>query len=175
MSKAWSATTLFSRAFSFSSCFRRLAAKSPQEDMYRLDLESLRLSRLTDDVHNDRVASWSPDAERIYFFSTRSGRYQVWSMHPDGSELTQVTDLSGASVNNPMVSPDGRRLAVGSSSGNVSLIDLTAREFPIGEAEELPPINDELRFVGWWWSPDGRRLVGRAAGAGERGRRGTWI
>jgi Tol biopolymer transport system component len=104
----------------------------------------------------------------------RSGNYQAWSMNPDGSELTQGTDLTKQSVNNPNISPDGRYLAVGSSV-HVSLIDLTAGELPITRAEELPPINDELRFVGWSWSPDGRRLVGNSAGAGERGGRGVWI
>ena len=151
-----------------------LTGSSPQEDMYLLDLESSRLSRLTDDIHKDRVSCWSADSERIYFYSTRSGNYQAWSMKPDGSALTQVTDLTGQSVNNPRISPDGRRLAVGSSA-NVSLIDLTAGELPITRAEPLPPINDELRFVGWRWSPDGRRLVGNAAGEGERGGRGMWI
>jgi Tol biopolymer transport system component len=151
-----------------------LTGKSPQEDLYLLDLESSRLSRLTDDVHKDRVGSWSADSERIYFFSTRSGNYQAWSMNPDGSALTQVTALTGQSVNNPNLSPDGRLLAVGSAV-HVSLIDLTAGELPITEAEALPPINDELRFVGWAWSPDGRRLVGNSAGEGERGGRGVWI
>jgi Tol biopolymer transport system component len=146
---------------------------TPQEDLYVLDLQSGRLRRLTDDVHKDRVSSWSPDSGKIYFYSTRSGRYQIWSLNPDGSELTQVTDVSGRSVNNPMVSPDGSRLSISSGDGS-ALIELAGVELPITAVEWLPPIDDELRFLGGNWSPDGRRLVGTAAREGERGGRGTW-
>ena len=96
---------------------------TPQEDLYVMDLQSGRLRRLTDDVYKDRVSSWSPDSGKIYFYSTRSGRYQIWSLNPDGSELTQVTDVSGESVNNPPVSPDGSHLSVRSSGGS-ALIEL---------------------------------------------------
>jgi Tol biopolymer transport system component len=147
--------------------------RTPQEDLYVLDLQSGRLRRLTDDVHKDRVSSWSPDSGKIYFYSTRSGRYQIWSLNPDGSELTQVTDVSGRSVNNPMVSPDGSRLSVSSGDGS-ALIELAGVELPITAVEWLPPIDDELRFLGGNWSPDGRRLVGTAAREGERDGRGMW-
>ena len=129
---------------------------------------------MTDDVHKDRVSSWSPDSGRIYFYSTRSGRYQVWSLNPDGSELTQVTDVTGESVNNPRISPDGRRLSVRSSGGS-SLIELTGVELPVTALEKLPLISDELRFLGGFWSPDGRWLVGDSGRVGERGGRGSWI
>jgi Tol biopolymer transport system component len=44
---------------------------------------------------NDWVTSWSRDGEWLYFASDRSGQWQLWKMHPDGSALTQVTQSGG--------------------------------------------------------------------------------
>ncbi len=146
---------------------------TPQEDLYLLEIETRRLRRLTSDRHKDRAPDWSSDSDKIYFFSDRSGRYQVWSIRPDGSGLEQLTDMAGGSINQPRVSPDGNRLLVHLDT-QTAILDLTA-PIPIIEFEPLPLIDDQLRFVSPEWSPDGRRLVGTAAGPGERGGRGVWV
>ena len=74
------------------------SGSSPQEDIYLLDIESKRLRRLTSDAFKDRGPSWAPDSETLYFFSDRSGRYQIWSLRTDGSGLQQVTDVGGGSI-----------------------------------------------------------------------------
>jgi Tol biopolymer transport system component/serine/threonine protein kinase len=144
---------------------------TPQEDLYVLEIETKRLRRLTADVHKDRGPSWTPDSDKMYFFSDRSGRYQIWAIRPDGSGLEQITDVDTGSINTPVVSPDGRRGFVTYRSA-ACLMDLTAST-PIGP-EPLPPINDELHLLPTGWSPDSRRIVGVGAGAGERGGRGVW-
>jgi Tol biopolymer transport system component/DNA-binding winged helix-turn-helix (wHTH) protein len=48
-----------------------------------------------DDAANDWVAGWSRDGRWLYFASDRSGQWQLWKMHPDGSTLTQVTESGG--------------------------------------------------------------------------------
>ncbi len=56
---------------------------------------------------------WLPDSQRIAFISNRSGTAQIWTMHPDGTEPKQITDLSGE-AGGVLVSPDGKKLVFSS-------------------------------------------------------------
>ena len=47
----------------------------------------------------------------IGFYSNRSGRYEVWTVHPDGSDLEQLTKSEVGSQWYPEWSPDGRLIA----------------------------------------------------------------
>ncbi len=76
-------------------------------------------------------------------------------------------------TNTPRLSPDGTKATVVRLQGS-AILDLQA-EYPIEEAELLPPINDELHILHTEWSPDGRRVAGAGARKGERGGRGIWI
>ena len=71
---------------------------------------------LTDDSHKDRLPTWSPDGSRIGFFSDRSGRYEIWTILPDGRELRQLTRTGPNSGREgaliwPQWSPDGSRMS----------------------------------------------------------------
>jgi hypothetical protein len=44
---------------------------------------------------NETAPAWSPDGSRIAFLSDRSGVWQIWSVLADGSELVQITSVSG--------------------------------------------------------------------------------
>ena len=48
----------------------------------------------------------SPDGRRIVFSSARSGKPNLWSVGPDGSELTRLT--TGDNESYPQFTPDGR-------------------------------------------------------------------
>jgi dipeptidyl aminopeptidase/acylaminoacyl peptidase len=104
---------------------------------------------------------WSPDGERIAFFSNRSGSYEIWTIKPDGSELRQITDIPDAEILNPVWSPDGSLLHYARDKlDEVILLDLSR----IGEDRifrVLPEIGEsgERMWVGSW-SPDGRELLG---------------
>ncbi|MGF7473866.1 hypothetical protein WFJ45_24395, partial [Salmonella enterica subsp. enterica serovar Minnesota] len=59
--------------------------ESPEDIvLVRSDGSDFRL--VTDDPHRDRVPRWSPDGSRIAFYSNRSGKYEIWTVKPDGSE-----------------------------------------------------------------------------------------
>lgn len=52
---------------------------------------------------------WSPDGNRLAFSSNRTGRYQIFTVGADGSDLKQVTRGSGDKTW-PAWSPDGERI-----------------------------------------------------------------
>jgi len=62
-------------------------------DIWVVDVATGVATNLTpaDDPWIDETPSWSPDGRTIVFQSTRSGRFEVWRMHADGSSPVQVT------------------------------------------------------------------------------------
>ena len=107
--------------------------------------------QLTDDEFRNRGPRWSPDDNRIAFYSDRSGSYEIWSMNPDGSSLKQETD-SAASEILPVWSPDGTRL-IYSTSQEAHILDMEART-----TESLP--DAPPRWTVGSWSTDGSMLAG---------------
>ena len=131
----------------------------PQEDLYLIGADGQQPRQLTDDPERDRVPRWSPDGERILFYSERGGgSYQAWSVRPDGGDRRQMTALQG-SVADALWSPDGRHLLVMSAVGP-ALIDLS---LPLEQRRPRPlpnAVRDEESFTLTDWSPDGRWLAG---------------
>jgi serine/threonine protein kinase len=137
-----------------------------QEDVFLANAADGRIRQLTNDVARDRGVTWSSGEKKIYFYSNRSGRYDIWSVDVDGGGLARVTDerdLKGNSANiySPSVSPDGRTLAVQTSHANffIHLDRPTGRRFESFANGTFAPN----------WSPDGTRLIGEAQFSSGRG------
>jgi Tol biopolymer transport system component/serine/threonine protein kinase len=129
-----------------------------QEDIFVCRVDGTGLRQLTNDAAKDRWPRWSPDGQRIAFYSDRGGRYNVWILHPDGSGLEPLTD--GADLHVPFWSPDGSRMvATDVSAGPVYLFDPRI-PWHQQQPERLPPYPDGQHFLAWSWSPDGKRLAG---------------
>ena len=77
-----------------------------QRDLFISGVENNDRIRLTDDKAQDRSPSWSPDGAWIAFQSNRGGRYQIFAIRPDGSDLTQVTETTTKDAVNPIWSPN---------------------------------------------------------------------
>jgi TolB protein len=60
------------------------------------DLEGEVSHRLTSEGNNEDPA-WSPDGLHIVFSSDRAGRYQLYTMHWDGTGVRRITDCSACS------------------------------------------------------------------------------
>jgi TolB protein len=60
------------------------------------DVASGQVLRLTREGRNENP-TWSPDSRHLAFQSNRTGRWEIWAMHVDGSEPRQLTRTGGRS------------------------------------------------------------------------------
>lgn len=107
---------------------------------------------------------------RLYFATDRDGTMNIWSMRPDGSELTQVTFHKGWDVKSPSLS-DGRivyqlgadlyLLDIRTSQTRRMTIDLTSDFDQMREKWETNPMG---YLTSAHVSPDGDRVVMTARG-----------
>jgi eukaryotic-like serine/threonine-protein kinase len=134
-----------------------LWASSPAEDLLLIRPDGGDLRQLTNDLTRDRTPYWSPDGSRILFASNRSGKYEAWTIRPDGSGLTQITHLPDQPVLYPFWSPDGKQIGFYYSSHGTALLNLL---HPRARPRVLPPVEGGHIFAGFAWSKDGRSLAG---------------
>ena len=77
-----------------------------------LNLEDGSVSKLTDGY--DNFPRWSPAGNLIEFTSFRNSDFDVYTIHPDGSDLRQLTTTPG-NDGHAVWSPDGKYLLFSSS------------------------------------------------------------
>jgi TolB protein len=63
--------------------------------LLKLSLETAEVKKLTDSSANEASPSWSPDGTRILFCSDRSGKWEIYMMKIDGTEVRQLTTTAG--------------------------------------------------------------------------------
>jgi Tol biopolymer transport system component len=128
--------------------------------VFNRDGSNLRL--LTNDKFRDRSPRWSPDGKRIAFSSDRSGKYQVWMINADGTDLRQITFSEKTSAVSPIFSPDGSRLAFSEIDGknrSPFILDLT-KTWQQQTPTPLPPMpNYKGSYSVRDWSSDGNKLL----------------
>jgi eukaryotic-like serine/threonine-protein kinase len=137
-----------------------------QEDIFLVRSDGTGLRHLTDDTFRDRGPKFSPDGKRIAFYSNRGGRYDIWSIHLDGSGLSPITKNAALGPWFPNWSPDGTLIAF--PDGTNSYVFHPGGSPGEGSIEPLP-----LPPGGGWmqvfsWSPDGQLLVGQRQGGSDR-------
>ncbi|MEZ5344423.1 MAG: LpqB family beta-propeller domain-containing protein [Pyrinomonadaceae bacterium] len=83
-----------------------LEGNSSDPEIFTYDLESKKLSRLTNSPGFDGDAAFSPDGNEIVFISTRFGDYEICVMRSDGADVRRLTNNS-AHDSFPRFTPDG--------------------------------------------------------------------
>jgi Tol biopolymer transport system component len=149
---------IFSLGISPDGQWLAFATAGLRENIFVIRLDGSGYRQLTDDEFRNRGPNWSSDGGLIGFYSNRSGRYEIWSVHPDGSSLEQLTRSEAGSRWFPDWSPDGRRIAIAGVPTS-RLLDLSR---PIDERDvlTLPPLPDGSSFQAVSWSRDGSTLAG---------------
>ena len=124
-------------------------------DIYVLDINSRRTTRLTTHRAIDTEGSWSPDGRHIYFTSDRSGGPQVYRVAATGGTPERVT-FEGSYNARPRLSADGTKLAmVHNDRGNfrIAVMDLGRKDLLVlstGRQDESPsfaPNSDILIYA----------------------------
>ena len=108
-------------------------------------------------THSGRGPRWSSDGQRIVFYSSRNGRWDIYSIDVDGTnEIRLTTHETGEAA--PMLSPDGLRIVFTSYrdgyDGHQSIHIMDSD----GTNETRLTENDR-HDTSPTWSPDGRRIA----------------
>jgi Tol biopolymer transport system component len=135
-----------------------------REDLFWIAADGTGLRQLTDDPHRQRGSEWAPDGERLVFQSDRNGRYDLWSIRPDGSRLAVLATSPGPAALEPVFAPDGRRLAFYDAVRRWWIATL-GESTEQNQVEEQPPAPGGGVFTLTSWSPDGALLIGRVEDA----------
>lgn len=131
-----------------------------QEDLFVVGVDGKGERRLTNDVFRDRVPRWSPDGTRIAFYSNRTGNYEIWMIHADGSGLEQVSRSGTRDAIRSVWSPDSRKLASSYARESAFIVEL-GKSADKHVVRALPPLpNPGEYFNVFSWSPDGKWLAG---------------
>jgi len=118
--------------------FQRTNVRGAQPDggvaLWVLNLRTGREHRITPfDLRAGDTPDWSPDGSRILFhdnLEVPGAPANLWTVHPDGTDLTQLTFLTGdRQYLGSSWSPDGRSIAAGrrpATGGNADVFILDA-------------------------------------------------
>ncbi len=96
-------------------------SRNGNDEIYVSELDGAFESNLTNDAAHDVEPAVSPDGTRIAFASDRSGAYRIYTIKPDGSDVTPLETFPGSGVplegREPAWSLDAARLAIATSAG----------------------------------------------------------
>jgi Tol biopolymer transport system component len=70
------------------------------------------IKKLTDNTWDDVCGRWSPDGQKIAFAANPSGKFEIFTMKADGSQITQITTNLKNPIGHPGHdwTPDGRAI-----------------------------------------------------------------
>ncbi|HEX7253948.1 MAG TPA: protein kinase [Thermoanaerobaculia bacterium] len=146
-------------------------------DIRVVEIESGRLSWITNDQTQDVCPEWSPSGRFIYFSSYRSGGINIWRIAVDSDAeprgpLRQLTTGAGQDVE-ASITRDGRRLAFSTLRQNANLWRLPVSP-STGLATGVPEkvVASSRENSRGAWSPDGRTIAFNSDRTGDMN---VWI
>ena len=133
------------------------ASKGEQESIYIMRSDGSGIVKLTNDGYKNRGPAWSPDGRNLAFYSDRSGKYEIWEIGIDGSNLRQLS-ISEGQVLNPNWFPDGSKILFGLEL-NAGILEI--KPVPSDKIDYLSIVKDTgQEFTENSLSPDGKYIVG---------------
>jgi eukaryotic-like serine/threonine-protein kinase len=139
-----------------------LDISGPNRDIWILNLERLSMVQLTDGPTEDMLPEWSPDSQRVFFSSDRTGNFDVYSQEADGASGARVEFAAPGFQSPQSVTPDGSRLIVYDLFKDTAVLEL-------GKSDRLEPLlhsdsDERLAQI----SPDGKWIVYESDESGEQ-------
>jgi len=136
-------------------------AKTSQRDLWVLDVNTAKATRITDDTRIKATPLWSPDGKYIFYAALLDGDWPVFRKAADGTGKEELLFryTPGAFVGLSDISPDGKFLVCG-SGGVVLLVPLTVSD-PAAR-KPVDYIRDEFDDESGRLSPDGRFIAYRS-------------
>ena len=138
-------------------------------DLWRLDLSTGGLFRLTDEKPDDRDPFLTRDGRHLLWSSTRSGHHEIWIAGPDGSNARQVSN-DGTDAGNPTSPADGSFIVYASFQPEKSGIwrvrpDGTDSRLLVSGFVAAPQVSPDGRWVLATVPASATRAVVRVVGA----------
>ncbi|HTA25793.1 MAG TPA: hypothetical protein VK763_19845 [Terriglobales bacterium] len=135
--------------------------KSGQQDLWVIDVNTARATRITDDTRIKVTPLWSPDGKYIFYSALLDGDWPVYRKAADGAGKEELLFryTPGAFVGLSDISSDGKFLVCG-SGGVVLLVPLTVSD-PAAR-KPVDYLRDEFDDETGRLSPDGRFIAYRS-------------
>jgi Tol biopolymer transport system component len=132
-----------------------------QEDLWVLDIDTAKATRITDDTRFKTTPLWSPDGKYILYTALLDGDWPVYRKAADGTGKEEVLfrHTPGAFVGLSDISPDGK-FFVCDSGGVIMLVQLTVSD--PAERKPIEYLRDEFDEGTGRISPDGRFIAYRS-------------
>ncbi len=113
-----------------------------------------KITRLTDGLYNNSGPVFSPNKDKIAFYSNIDGDYDIYVMNPDGSDMKNIT-ANDANDFVPQWSPDSKKICYQSDqAGNSGIYIINA-----DGTGNLKVTDNMGENYGPVWFPDGNKIL----------------
>jgi Tol biopolymer transport system component len=124
--------------------------------LYSMPIDGGLAKQITTPYQEVSHPDWSAKGDLIAIQSYAGGTFHIWTMHPDGSGLKQITSGHGDD-REPRISPDGTSIAFASDRAFKGNYDIWTVNIATGILKQIT--SAEADEFGPTWSPDGTKIA----------------